>query len=644
MPPPAQPPQPHAALVDPDLLTADSPAAPQPPGARVELRPHQLALLRRCERFESEAFALADEFPSVLAPPPAAAAGAAAAAAAAYAHGAAYAPPPQSKFRTRVGVLADRVGSGKSFVVLSLVLSQRAGRAIRRDGAVSSFALGMTSLEAPDPAADPARLTLLVVPHNLCAQWEQYVADFCPDDLRTRVVRRAAHLEGLQEELEELELLVVTNTHFNTVAALLRHRRVRVSRLVFDEADSLHVPRCAHVPAAFVWLVTASYTNLMFPGGRAQYDPTTRAVVWSITGIGRHNGFIRDLCYSVHGHMPMRVSRLLLVRCADGFVAASLRMRPPEVTQVLCRTPASLLVLNGVVDRAIMDCLNAGDVASALAHVSASNRSSEDNIVAVLVDKYERELANWDQRLELVRTRLQFEDEAAREAEAGRLQRKREDTARRIASIRERVASSDTCCICYDEIQNKSVAPCCSNAFCFRCINVWLARSRTCPLCKAPLAGASLLVVAPPGQAPAPAPAAAPAAPALDKLGHLEAILRRRREESGRAAKFLVFSSYDNTFAQVTALLASMDVRHSFLKGNGYVVQSIVDQYKRGDLDVLLVNPSHYGSGLNLENTTDIVLFHKFDSEAEKQVIGRADRFGRTAPLRVWYLLYSTEA
>jgi SNF2 family DNA or RNA helicase len=72
----------------------------------------------------------------------------------------------------------------------------------------------------------------------------------------------------------------------------------------------------------------------------------------------------------------------------------------------------------------------------------------------------------------------------------------------------------------------------------------------------------------------------------------------------------------------------------------------MVDQYrshKPDALNMLFVNARSFGSGLNLENTTDIIMFHKLDSELEKQVIGRAQRFGRSEPLNIWYLLHENE-
>jgi SNF2 family DNA or RNA helicase len=126
------------------------------------------------------------------------------------------------------------------------------------------------------------------------------------------------------------------------------------------------------------------------------------------------------------------------------------------------------------------------------------------------------------------------------------------------------------------------------------------------------------------------------------ELQNLEAILRERCATPG-ASKVLLFSSFDNSFAAIGAMLTRLGVRHRFLKGNHFSVSLIEREYRDSTLDVLLVNTSNYGSGLNFENTTDVIMLHKFDTDIEKQVVGRAQRCGRTQPLNVWYLLYENE-
>lgn len=108
-------------------------------------------------------------------------------------------------------------------------------------------------------------------------------------------------------------------------------------------------------------------------------------------------------------------------------------------------------------------------------------------------------------------------------------------------------------------------------------------------------------------------------------------------------AHVLVFSAYDNTFTHVTPVLERIGMRYEFLRGNAAKTNKTIAEYRASTVRVLLVNARSFGCGLNLENTTDIVMFHKFDSEIEKQVIGRASRYGRTGALRLWYLLHGNE-
>jgi SNF2 family DNA or RNA helicase len=84
-------------------------------------------------------------------------------------------------------------------------------------------------------------------------------------------------------------------------------------------------------------------------------------------------------------------------------------------------------------------------------------------------------------------------------------------------------------------------------------------------------------------------------------------------------------------------------VTYGALKGN--VAHSNVVAYRTDpNFTALLINPKAYGSGLNLENTTDVVIYHKLNEQMNRQVIGRAQRPGRTSRLRIWYLFNENES
>ena len=664
-----------AAGRHPLVVELDSASETSPPGflegeCGVTLRPHQLALVRRCAQLEAGQVPLQQSLVALFGGGAAAGSDGPAAAAAAEEEG-----EDVETLRTRVGIIGDKAGAGKSFVLLALVASGRGTRSAP-DAVVRSFAEDRVVITAHRrrPHATAAStststvasgeshdVSLLVVPHNLCAQWEGYVARWNTSNarpLRCASINRTKHLAALREAgaLDALDLIVVTSSFYNMVAAAIGRARIR--RIMFDEADSLAISRCANLDASFHWFVTASYRNLLHPFGdgvslTATYTQQQQQQQQHqrTTGI-RSTGFVKQLFAELASSTQARiVAHALVAKCSDAFVDSSMLLPAPVATTVRSRAPASVRVLSGVagIDRAIIACLNAGDVESALSHVDAAHRGSEANIVAALMAKLVREAHNIDVRIGVLDT-MSFPTDELRTAEAARLGRRRDDIVRRTATIRERIASTDTCCICYDGIANKTVAPCCSNAFCFTCINRWLIGSDGCgcPLCKAPLAARDLLVVDLVADATdATCIALSPrringTSDGNDKLQNLGAILRDRCATPG-ASKVLIFSSFDNTFVDIVGLLDRAGIRHRFLKGNHPTVACIEREYRTGTLDVLLVNTSNYGSGLNFENTTDVVMLHKFDTDIEHQVIGRAQRCGRTTPLNVWYLLHDNE-
>jgi SNF2 family DNA or RNA helicase len=122
-----------------------------------------------------------------------------------------------------------------------------------------------------------------------------------------------------------------------------------------------------------------------------------------------------------------------------------------------------------------------------------------------------------------------------------------------------------------------------------------------------------------------------------NKFENLKRIVANR----GPNNKFLIFSDFEQSFGRMTPYLDVTGLRYAQIKGNS--VNETIRKYRANELDALLVNSRNYGSGLNLENTTDIILFHKFENQLEKQIIGRAQRPGRTSSLNVWYLLNVNE-
>jgi SNF2 family DNA or RNA helicase len=135
-------------------------------------------------------------------------------------------------------------------------------------------------------------------------------------------------------------------------------------------------------------------------------------------------------------------------------------------------------------------------------------------------------------------------------------------------------------------------------------------------------------------------PPAEISATSSDKINMLLHLLHKK---TGR--KVIIFSDYSKIFNTITTLLKENGMRYVELDGgNVNALDKILNEYKAGGgARVLMLNSAFYGCGMNLENTTDIIFFHKTDRIMYEQVIGRAQRPGRAERLSVHNLLYLNE-
>jgi len=603
--------------IEVDELTEEDVRAEQPANTNVVLKMHQLTLLNRCIQLENnliylkQAKALQDDVHEM------------------------------DTMKTNIGIIGDRVGSGKSYVVLALLLSND----IKDKEDVFVKSTGMNNVVFTlQQKQKTIKTNILVIPHNLVAQWVAYIGKFT-SALKYMILNKKTFSDIIEGELkvEEYDLLIVTSTYYNKFATFVTEKDIKFQRAIYDEVDNLNIPGCRAIEARFIWMVTASFGNLLYPRGFTRWDPNYHRYIWAANGIA-NAGFIKNILMDLWNSVPNKCTKLLVLKNSEEFIKKSNVLPDIFKNIIKCLTPVTIKILGGIVDRNVLECLNANDIQGAIAHISPSNKGSEENIVDIMIQKYSKILANLALKLTYAENYI-YDNEEDKMAELNKIKAKISENNTKVDLIKERINESNTCSICYDDIVNKTITKCCQNSFCFKCINIWLIKKTSCPMCKSSMTSTDIFSVVNDG--------AGPSKPQLedleyedgvmndklDKVGNLKILLTNRKPGS----KFLIFSNYDNSFNDIHLTLAALNIKYAFLKGNGNVIKCMIDKYKSGDVDVLLVNTRHYGSGLNLENTTDIVMCHKFDSEIEKQVIGRAQRLGRTVPLNIWYFLYDNE-
>lgn len=128
---------------------------------------------------------------------------------------------------------------------------------------------------------------------------------------------------------------------------------------------------------------------------------------------------------------------------------------------------------------------------------------------------------------------------------------------------------------------------------------------------------------------------------AYSKMDFLEETIRSCKHKEQR---LLIFSDFSNIFNNIIQMCKNYEIEYEDLeKGNLNDIEKAVMNYKYGNAKILLANSTLFSCGMNLENSTHVLFIHRIEDKIIHQVLGRAQRLGRTCQLEVIHLEYENE-
>jgi len=437
--------------------------------------------------------------------------------------------------------------------------------------------------------------TLVVCSQSIIGQWS---AELALTTLRTVVVKTRKGAETT--EARDNDVVLCTPTMYNYLAK--RMKSIAWKRFVYDEPDSCHIPAMRPITAGFTWLVTATPESLRF-----KYSGRTGHYLASFSLGSLENTFFRAL----------------LVRNEISYVEASWSMPAVHHTTYQCSQPIARVV-SGLVPEFVEMMVAAGNVRGA---VSSLGGGESDNIMEVIRTRFEEDLLEATQKIERYRARRN-------EARHAEWERKRERIVSRLKelTIRCEGISDAACPVCIGQVREPVMVSCCHNVFCGECILRWVEKDRSCPICRRPVSPSSLtyisLTEASKTRGAPPAVERTPSKPEL-----VVKIIRERPE-----SQVIIFSEEDATYSLVEVLLRDEGIECREIKGRTETRERIIRRFKAGDLKVMFLNPKNNGAGIDLQECTDIILYHKMYPDVQTQILGRANRIGRVQELHVHHL------
>ncbi len=520
--------------------------------------------------------------------------------------GALGAATPTFTVETRVAVLADPPGSGKTRVVLGLVTADGeppdAPPMIMPDVVLPCLARVTIRRDPAARAVRCANTTVVIVSLSLIGQWTQEIARSASLASSTYVVRVPASLAGLGAALDGgARLVLVCSLRYAETMAALDERGVVPRRVVVDEAMHLHDGLCRFMPAAgFVWLVSAASER----AAAREIVPSRSRAFWAHLSALPHDAF-----------------RAIVVRTPDDEIVFDF---PVEFVSHQCELDALVATAaHGVVSREVRRRLEANDMQGAVLLLGGS--ATEDLMTVVRRRIATDREAN---QLQLARVRLlAVEAEPRAAAEIARLVEREQRLERDAANAEERFgeALAGVCAICHDTLAAPVLLTCCQVLFCSECLLAWMRHGdRPCPQCRARDFRLEPIATGP----------AAPARewPQATRLTKVQKVLELAR---AAPAGVLLYSSYVTGLRSAIALLRESGIVVSELKGRSSLRDRKLREFAEGKIKVLALDATLNCAGLDLLQLSDIIIYHEMSEGVTDQIVGRGRRVNRALPLRV---------
>jgi hypothetical protein len=612
------------------VINRNYPNATQPDNITIQLKEHQLKMLNKCLELENRTISI--EYYDY------------------YNYCDDYNHDPKL-IDTKMGIIGDKVGSGKSFVVLSLIAKDFTKKYDTECHTFNKLFKVSISLDGNLYK----NTNILVVPHNVFIQWKKYIEDFTT--IEAEFIRCNKNHNSIKFDKK---LILVSSTQYNEFATICNNKKYHFSRVFFDEADSIVITNCKEIKASFYWFITSSINNLLKPKGektyaagisrwQGRYVANGRDVfpepISIIPGI-KSNGFIKntfmalkDIIYKKH----------IFLKNSDELIDESFKLPYYFIFKIICKNSNLLNVLNNLVSDDVQRMICAGDIEGAIKSMNIET-TDETNLIKIIANSLYNDIEN--KKIDLDATlKKNYKDKQRQQDAITKIYKDIDELQSKIDNIYDRIKESNMDPITLCEIENKTIIKCCMQVFDFESITIYITTTNNplCPMCRTPITKESLTILdneqnyEEEEEETKEEENKEYVYEDNDKLSNLTYILENKIAQN---ARLIIFSEHDCTYNNLVPILEKKKIICKFLKGQATSINKTIEWYKEAttnEMKVLFLNAKFCGAGVNLENTTDMIIFHKMNEELTIQLIGRGQRFGRTDSLNVYQLHYEDE-
>ena len=496
---------------------------------------------------------------------------------------------------TNIGIFSDITGYGKTSSIIGLIIRDKMRWELSNNYVHSSIegVLGDGRVKIfRDKIYKRLNTNLVIANQSIIKQWKNEL-EFT--DLKVDMI--TTKLKCLKNKPEDFDVILCSPSMYNRYTKI--HEKYSWKRLIFDEPTHTKIPSMNTIICGFIWFVTATPYLLL----------------------NKNCNRMSNFLYSLFNYnTPESIFSKLIVKNQDEFVKLSCKLPDIDHKYYKCYQPI-VNIINGFINDQVLTMIQAGDIRSAVKYLGGDE---SDNIHELVKARKLEDLEDIKQKI------IKYERRNDQER-LNKWKLRKSQVEDNIKELDERFkdALNSNCNICLSSMRQPILLSCCQNLFCGKCIFKWLETKRTCPLCRSNINSDNIIYI--------------------KKEGDNENVRSNNDKtkneiltdiiNENKKGKFIIFSSYDETFNKIKHICDDLDMKISSIQGTVEQRSKIIESFKKGDINIIFLNSNHNGAGINLQEATDLILYHKMNEDLETQIVGRANRIGRTNSLKIHHLI-----
>lgn len=507
-----------------------------------------------------------------------------------------YSDTNQTK-ETKLGINADISGFGKTYSMIGLILRDKMLWDLN-----TPFVFENIIFEAKGRIKksiikrfNKLPTTLILVSQTIIGQWETELKN---TDLKFFSVKSKKDINDLI--VENFDVIIVIPSMYNNLIST--YSNFAWKRFIFDEPGHTKVPSMKEIFSNFYWFVTSTPNAITYLHRKCE------------------GSFMKELINNRWTDIETQYNDIIIKNNPE-FVKSSYRL--PEINYYYhhCYQPI-YTALKNLVNENIKTMIEAGDISNAVITLGGSKT---DNIFDFIKLKKKEELIEIEAKISVYT--LRNDEKTIKEYIL-----KKNKIINQIDELDEKFKNmlTELCPICYENLDKPVLEQNCQNMFCGECFFKSIEINNKCPLCRINIDISKITYI----ENEKELKNDHPIDKKVNKTDKIIQIINSNTE-----GKFLIFSDHNYSFNVISKALKNNNIDFVQIKGNVNTRENNIKLFKERKMSVIFLNSTFDCAGLNLQETTDIILYHEMTNDTQNQIIARANRIGRNIYLNVHHLI-----